>query len=142
MKWLVVVFVGIISNLGYAQTSEEYLGLYLSVGSTCPFSSETLQERVEGEYYRSKLTPSYDSDAALLVRVSCLDINNESGRKMGYAMNYEIRFSVMNNSVRTLIDEPNFGNLAIASKSDESYLMNNVRDGVSSAITFYFKHMQ
>ncbi|ELH9637716.1 hypothetical protein V4F49_001985 [Vibrio parahaemolyticus] len=120
------------------------LGLFTRVDSLCPFSRESLDEIVNGEFIRARIKPSKNLLYNLNVDVKCLEISNESGYKTGFSVSYEIRYGTqLDDGTNVLIEYPNYGSMLIGGPTASSslFFMNAIRNSTSSALTDYLENI-
>lgn len=124
------------------QSNPNNLGLFVGVSSTCPFSGETLANRIEGEFLRARLKPTKSLDFNLTVYVRCLAIENNGGTPLGNVVSYEIRYgSIMANGANVLYESPNHGTILVAGNdaSSTQHFITTITDSVAQSLTDYLK---
>jgi len=119
------------------------LGLFVHAGSQCPFNKLDLKKAVEGEYLRARIKPSELLAEPLLLQVTtaCLKLNLEGGIYMGYAMHNDVYFTTSIDTQKTWLryDDRSYGGMYMTGSQAKAYMLNQVQDDVSEALTDYLK---
>lgn len=122
------------------QADPNNLGLFVSVDKTCPFSKETLTEKIEGEFLRARIRPTKSLFLNLTVYVNCLSNLDRNGAPLGYTAAYQIFFGTrLPSGVDVLYESPDRGGVATTGKGEGQYLVNAIGEGASEALTAYLK---
>lgn len=124
------------------QNNPNSLGLFTTIEGNCPFSTEEINSRIEGEFLRARIKPTKDLLMNLNVEVLCLMTKNNGGQQQGYAVRTNMRFGtnkLIYGDVNVQYDEPQFNILLVAGRDNKKYIIDSITNNASDAITEYLR---
>lgn len=110
------------------------LDMYVSASAECPFTSDDLWAKVEGELLRARLEYEPLANRNITIRARCIAIEQGSAT-LGHAIFLSIRYGH-----DLFVYDRELGNLYIYSKSTSpSKVLSDFSDRVTDALTLYLK---
>ncbi len=147
MKKLMYVLLVILSTSAHSASTEwmrkedpTSLGLYVLALNECPFSSNDVERRIEGEFVRAGIKPTKDTSLFINVEYVCLPQQSVSGHIRGNSVSMDVKFGTQHpNSAFVLYTSPIYGTLVHGGTGSDSaqYFINELTQRASNALTDY-----
>ncbi len=123
------------------QEDPNSLGLFVFVYGECPFSKDEVNEIAEGEFLRSRISPTKDMQLNLTLSISCLTEHFKSGEVRGVALASNLRFATRIGGFHMLYEDPDYSTVLAAGPQadDKQFLLDSLRNDVGKAVTDYLR---
>lgn len=130
----------IFSHSASGQKSDT-LGLFVSSSEDCPFDSQELREKIEGEFVKARINSTDNETSFLDVFVSCMQIKNGNEYVYGNSISVDIRFGTTLESGQQVVERFSRGTMMYGSDKEDSKLFyfNVIKDKVSDALVVYLQ---
>jgi hypothetical protein len=144
---LLTISFSVMAEPQYWMKKDDYnqLSLDTVAGEECPFTSSDLRNMAEGEYLRARIKPAEFSGAlGLSINTTCINIYDNKFRNEGYAIRWDVRFSIRMTMphIGWVYLAPSNKGIQLTAKGKEeakALFLDTIRDDLSEALTGYLR---
>ncbi len=146
MKWIISFLLMVITSSAYAepkfwmkQDNPIELGFFVIVAEECAFTKRELEVPLKAEFGLRGVKPTLETKLNLTVKVKCQSIIRNDAL-IGYVVYPDVRYGTqMDYGPFVLYESADYGELIVASKDSNEYVISVIHQMVRSALIDYVK---